>query len=86
MIYKDDWRLKRQRKYIQGLALVWKSFTPFRKGMDSDHCEFCWAKFAAQPGPDVKTEGYTTESYYYWICKNCFEDFKEMFEWKTTAS
>jgi Pyruvate/2-oxoacid:ferredoxin oxidoreductase delta subunit len=86
MIYKDDWRLKRQRRYIEGLTLRWKTFTPYRKEMDSDHCEFCWAKFATKPAPDVLTEGYTTDSYYYWICKNCFEDFKEMFEWKTAAS
>ena len=82
MIYKDDWRLKRQRKYIEGITLQWKSFTPFRAGMDSDHCEFCWAKFGTKAAPDVRTEGYTTEGHYYWICKDCYEDFHEMFNWK----
>lgn len=86
MIYKDDWRLKRQRKYIEGLKLYWKTFAPFRAGMDSDHCEFCWAKFGTQPGPDVLTSGYSTDSNYYWICKNCFDDFQAMFAWQVGSS
>ena len=83
MIYKDDWRLKRQRKYIEGLTLFYKDFVPFRRGMDSDHCEFCWAKFGVSVAPDVLNQGYTTENNYYWICKNCYEDFREMFDWKS---
>lgn len=82
MIYKDDWRLKRQRKYLQGITLQLMKFVPFREGMDSDHCEFCWARFSAEEKPDVINEGYSTEDHYYWICKNCCSDFKEMFQWK----
>ncbi|HSP06495.1 MAG TPA: hypothetical protein VLR94_04920 [Acidobacteriota bacterium] len=85
MINKDDWRLKRQRKYIEGLTLHQEAFVPFRPGMDSDHCEFCWAKFGKKAAPDVLTEGYTTDTHYYWICKNCFEDFREMFGWRIAS-
>jgi hypothetical protein len=82
MISKDDWRLKRQRKYLERITLQWKPFQPFREGIDSDHCEFCWAKFVAEPKPDAHHEGYSTLDHYYWICKKCFEDFKDMFQWK----
>jgi hypothetical protein len=82
MINKNDWRLKRQRKYLEGITLQLKKFVPFREGMDSDHCEFCWAKIAVEPKPDVYTEGYSTQDHYYWICTKCYEDFKDMFQWK----
>jgi hypothetical protein len=38
--------------------------------------------------PDVLTEGYTTTAEhpngadYHWICKRCFDDFAERFEWR----
>ena len=81
MINKNDWRLKRPRKYLEKITLHWTTFQPFKKGMESDHCEFCWAKFVTQPKPDAQHEGYSTLDHYYWICKNCFEDFKDMFHW-----
>lgn len=28
---------------------------------------------------DVEREAYTTEDEYHWVCKECFDDFKEMF-------
>jgi len=85
MIYKNDWRLKRQRKYLQGIRLQWKDFLAYRPGNSSDHCEFCWAKFQDAQLPDVLRQGYASEDNYYWICKNCFEDFKELFQWKVGA-
>jgi hypothetical protein len=27
-------------------------------------------------------EGYATEDNYRWICEECFEDFKDLFDWK----
>jgi hypothetical protein len=82
MIYKNDWRLKRQRKYLQGIKLQWKEFRAYRSGSESDHCEFCWAKFQNVQQPDVLREGYASEDNYYWICRNCFDDFHEMFQWQ----
>ncbi len=82
MIYKNDWRLKRQRKYLEGITLHWKEFQSCRPGVDSDHCEFCWAKFQNVRQPDILREGYATEGNYYWICKNCFDDFHHLFGWK----
>lgn len=82
MIYKNDWRLKRQRKYLEGVTLRWRQFQAFRPDSDSDHCEFCWAKFHTLPRPDVLNEGYASDDNYYWICKNCFDDFQDLFHWK----
>ncbi|MBM2824639.1 MAG: hypothetical protein HW402_303 [Dehalococcoidales bacterium] len=31
--------------------------------------------------PEVIHVGYATIDDYYWICENCFQDFKEMFAW-----
>ena len=81
MIYKNDWRLKRQRKYLQGIVLQWKRFEPYRPENASDHCEFCWAKLQNVEQPDILREGYATEDNYYWICKDCFDDFHELFQW-----
>lgn len=32
--------------------------------------------------PETLYEGYTTEDGRHWICKQCFEELKEMFHWK----
>jgi hypothetical protein len=35
-----------------------------------------------EPGyPDTLQEGFSTQGDYYWVCRTCFDDFKEMFEW-----
>jgi hypothetical protein len=31
---------------------------------------------------DVLLAGYVTEDGRHWICKECFNDFREQFEWK----
>ena len=42
-----------------------------------EHCEFCWDKATA----DTECEFYCTEDWYRWICKDCFNDFKDKFCW-----
>jgi hypothetical protein len=86
----DDWRLGGQEKYLQGAALKWQPYVAWSDTWDHDHCSFCWAKFrpAASAGPGVLTEGYaTTDEHtrgarYHWVCKQCFADFADMFEWR----
>jgi hypothetical protein len=29
----------------------------------------------------IINEGYSTENAHHWICKDCFADFREQFEW-----
>lgn len=76
----DDYRIHGQEKYLQGATLRWSDWTLKDPDWDHDHCEFCWAKFTDQDWLDVLHSGYTNG--YHWICKTCFEDFKDRFEWQ----
>ena len=50
---------------------------------DHDHCAFCWDKFAEYDG--CLHEGYCTEDGRDWVCEECFNDFKERFQWRVQA-
>ena len=76
---KDDWRLQGQEEYLKGKTLIFEKYKPYNSKWEHDHCEFCGAKFSLNE-KDLK-EGYTTFDNYRWICKRCFSDFKEKFEW-----
>jgi hypothetical protein len=82
MTEAKDWRLTNQERYLKGVALRWRKYQPANPSNDHDHCEFCYSKFMVQNLPDVLHEGYATEDSYRWICKPCFEDFKELFQWQ----
>ena len=82
MVDENDWRLTGQEKYLKGVTLYWRQYTRWSESWEHDHCEFCWAKFMVEDYPNVLHEGYTTEDEYRWICKKCFEDFKDIFVWK----
>ncbi len=77
----SDWRLTNQEKYLKGVSLKLRKYKGYRDGRDHDHCEFCWKKFSESPGETVLNQGYATEDNYRWICIQCFEDFKNLFEW-----
>ncbi len=78
---ENDWRLTNQLSYLKGAALAWRTYSPPSENWEHDHCEFCWAKFSAAGQPDVFREGYNTADEYRWVCKTCFDDFKDLFEW-----
>lgn len=76
----DDWRLFReQEKYLFGGVLIKYDYRPGDASNDHDHCEFCMAKFGKATG-DLKA-GYSTIDCKIWICNECYEDFKEKFNW-----
>jgi hypothetical protein len=79
---EDDWRLQGQETYLKDITLFWKTYTRYSESWDHDHCEFCWAEFTEENRSDVLHEGYATEDNYRWICEECFEDFKDLFDWK----
>lgn len=79
---ENDWRLRGQEEYLKAVPLWWKKYTRRSESWEHEHCEFCWAKFMQEDYPEVLHEGYTTEDNYRWICEQCFEDFKDSFEWK----
>lgn len=43
-----------------------------------DHCEFCWEKAVT----NEPLEFYCTTDLKYWVCKNCFQDFANRFQWQ----
>ena len=46
---------------------------------DHDHCEFCGKTFSDLP--DTLKEGYCTSDFYYWVSEDCFERYKDRFQW-----
>lgn len=78
---KDDWRLFDQMTYLYQKDLKYIRFQESEMN-DHEHCSFCWAKFSE----DSEDLHYGYVAMYndddYWICETCYQDFKEMFEWK----
>ena len=74
----EDWRLTNQMDFLYKKVLQKRSFSDFPE-KDHEHCSFCWDKFGK--GIDMLKNGYCTEDAYHWICEDCFQDFKSMFEW-----
>lgn len=72
----NDWRITNQMNYLFKKALEKGPYKPYREGWDHEHCEFCSEKIDSSTG-----EAYFTEDKNNWICKDCFEDFKDMFQW-----
>ena len=81
-IDSNDWRLQGQEKYLRGAVLEKKMYQPYRVGWEHDHCEFCGAEFSLE-NPGALRVGYASLDNYRWICEVCFEDFKDMFEWRS---
>ncbi len=76
----NDWRLTNQKKYLMNKLLLMKNYKDRTSSTDHDHCEFCLDKFS-EDKQDINI-GYCTEDCYYWICPNCYNDFKDLFQWK----
>ncbi len=80
MIRENDWRLQGQETYLRDKTLYHKKYVKFSDEWEHEHCEFCGEKISEYDG-DLN-EGYCTEDEKYWICKECYNDFKETFNWK----
>ena len=73
---ENDPRLTNQKSYLFNVTLKYSRFMP-SLDRDHEHCVFCWIKI-----PDEVDGGYCTIDENYWICDRCFNDFKEIFQWK----
>ena len=47
-----------------------------------DHCELCNEKATT----DISSTFYCTEDMKHWICEECFNDFKEQFNWQEKSA
>ena len=72
----SDWRLFNQEKFLKGRLLCKKRFVPTEHN-DHEHCCFCCEKIN-QDNPVA----YCTTDFQDWICLQCYEDFKEQFQWQ----
>ena len=54
------------------------TFTTFDRD-DHDHCEVCWATFSKYP--EDNHFGYLEPISNCWVCKDCFDQFHELFGW-----
>jgi hypothetical protein len=82
----NDWRLTNQERYLNGVMLIWRSYEPTTSENYHDHCEFCAAKFMEVEAPGVKHAGYSTPNGSHWVCKECFDDFVDLFDWRIEPS
>ncbi len=82
----NDWRLTNQLSYLKGATLEWRRYSRFSDSWDHDHCEFCSIKFGNSEDrgdhPGILRVGYSTPDGYRWVCKTCFEDFRDLFGWQ----
>lgn len=75
---EEDWRLARgQEKYLSAQRFQWTKYPS--DPLLHDHCEFCWHKFMGNSEgiPDCSSEGYRSLDKNYWVCKECFEAFRD---------
>ena len=74
-----DWRLNGQEEYLFNVELKKINQEEIKKKSDlwHEHCEFCMETISNKYEQDV----YSTKDEYRWICKKCFNDFKEKFKW-----
>jgi hypothetical protein len=79
MTNKNDWRLINQEKFLKDKTLKSADYKPYSEKWNHDHCAFCQAAFSLYDNDLQK--GYCTLDNYHWICEECFNDFKEMFNW-----
>jgi hypothetical protein len=80
---RDDWRRQGQEKYLKDLKLLFRKYNPYRIGWEHDHCEFCGVKFS-QSEADCN-QGYSSIDGYHWICVECYNDFKDEFNWSIVS-
>ena len=80
MLEKNDWRLTNQEEYLKNAKLNFSRYKVLSPHWDHDHCAFCWEKFGEND--ESLKQGYCTPDKTYWICEECFNDFKDMFNFQ----
>lgn len=48
---------------------------------DHEHCSICFEKISDDPRCQCETSGFYCKESGDWLCANCFNDFKERFNW-----
>ena len=68
---------------MANMKFRYAKFVPDHYGSLRTHCEFCWHKFMEKSEgiEDCSSYGYCSSDGKYWVCEECFHDFKEFFNW-----
>lgn len=89
MVADDDWRIQGQARYLQGASFQWRKWSSDRPEWDHDHCEFCGVHFGDHVfGDDLDTqlEGWCSSDNSHWVCRTCFDDFRERLNLRAGSS
>jgi hypothetical protein len=74
-----DWRLTGQEGFLSGAEVRFAQYAPPSTEWGHDHCVFCWGKFTSDPSDGCLKQGFVTIDGRYWICEQCFTDFRDQF-------
>ena len=80
---KDDPRVTSQERFIQGATFERRAWSSQKPDWDHDHCEFCWVHFGDHvfsDDADTQLEGWRTPDGDHWVCRTCFADFRDAFQ------
>lgn len=82
MIPKGDWRRMGQENYLMGVKLRYVlQYKPLSERWEHEHCCFCAKKISQYEGDAHSGYCTTDEKQSYWICEECYQDFKYEFNW-----
>lgn len=73
---ETDWRIMGQEGYLMNDTLEYRKYLKSMCFEDFTQCEFCWDTF--EEGEKV----YWSPKERVWVCKECYNDFKEHFKWE----
>lgn len=78
--WRDDWRIMGQESYLKGKTLQHRKFqNGLRHDEHQDQCDFCYS--GLNEDPENLTRAYYSAEEEVWICEECFNDFREHFDW-----
>lgn len=73
------WCVEEADNNMRNHVLLKVKFSDRLTETEHEYCEFCMARFG-NVNKDFK-EGYRTQNYYYWVCEDCFDEYKEEYHW-----
>jgi len=77
--WREDWRIMGQEGYLAHKRLQHRKFDRALCVEDYDSCEFCFSKFDKDPKHPLSA--FFCPEKKVWICEECYNDFKEHFDW-----
>jgi hypothetical protein len=81
-----DWRVS-GNDFLRGALFRWEEYVAPSEEWDHDHCAFCLQKFMQIDRPGIERFAYVTytDVEEWWVCRACFEDFREEFGWQQVS-